>query len=88
MKPADITISSRNRGSLGAYSVDPVRYGGIPGGWPQSSWQSRIIRTVRRWLSHRRQRQALALLDDRMLKDIGLSRIDVEREIEKPFWQP
>ncbi len=33
------------------------------------------------------QRRALAELDDRMLRDVGLSRADVEREISKPFWR-
>lgn len=35
-----------------------------------------------------RQRQALMNLDDWMLKDIGLTRLDMERETEKPFWRP
>jgi uncharacterized protein YjiS (DUF1127 family) len=34
-----------------------------------------------------RCRRGLARLDDRMLKDIGLNRADVEREIGKPFWR-
>lgn len=34
-----------------------------------------------------RQRRALEALDDRMLKDIGLSRCDVEAEIARPFWR-
>jgi uncharacterized protein YjiS (DUF1127 family) len=27
-------------------------------------------------------------LDDRMLRDIGLARADVENEAGKPFWRP
>lgn len=42
------------------------------------------------WLKGRaalqRSRRALAVLDDRMLRDIGLSRVDAKREAEKPFW--
>jgi uncharacterized protein YjiS (DUF1127 family) len=33
------------------------------------------------------ERHLLASLDDRMLKDLGLSRCDVENEIRKRFWQ-
>ena len=39
------------------------------------------------WRERARQRHALAELDDRMLKDIGLSQAEVSREIAKPFWQ-
>jgi len=35
----------------------------------------------------RRQRSALARLDDRMLHDIGLTVSDVEGELSKPFWR-
>lgn len=40
------------------------------------------------WIERARQRRALFRLDDRMLKDIGLSRADVAREADKPFWRP
>jgi uncharacterized protein YjiS (DUF1127 family) len=33
-----------------------------------------------------RQRRALSLLDDHLLRDIGLTRDDVADEIAKPFW--
>lgn len=33
-----------------------------------------------------RQRRHLLQLDDRLLKDIGLTRADVAREAAKPFW--
>lgn len=34
-----------------------------------------------------RQRRTLEALDDRMLKDIGLTRCDVEAEVSRPFWR-
>ena len=34
-----------------------------------------------------RQREALRALPDYLLKDVGLSRADVEREAEKPLWK-
>jgi uncharacterized protein YjiS (DUF1127 family) len=39
------------------------------------------------WLERRRGRRALMGLDDAQLRDIGLSRADVEREWNKPFWR-
>ncbi len=40
------------------------------------------------WQVRARQRNRLRQFDDRMLSDIGLSRADVHREAEKPFWLP
>ena len=34
-----------------------------------------------------RQRRALLRLDDAMLKDIGISRVDAIQEGSKPFWR-
>jgi uncharacterized protein YjiS (DUF1127 family) len=34
-----------------------------------------------------RQRTSLAQLDDRMLRDMGISRLEAERESRKPFWR-
>lgn len=34
-----------------------------------------------------RERSALARLDKRLLKDIGVSRFDAMREANKPFWR-
>ncbi len=39
------------------------------------------------WRDRRRQRFTLARLDDRMLRDIGLTTVDVQHEISKPFWR-
>lgn len=51
----------------------------------------RMLDIVFDWYGCRHQalrcRRDLARLDDVMLKDIGLNRVDIEREIEKPFWR-
>jgi uncharacterized protein YjiS (DUF1127 family) len=39
------------------------------------------------WYLRRQQRFDLASLDERGLKDVGLSRADVAREVDKPFWR-
>jgi len=39
------------------------------------------------WRQRAADRQHLLTLDDGMLRDIGLSRADVEFESSKPFWQ-
>lgn len=43
--------------------------------------------TLALWYERFRQRRALAAMDDRALKDIGLSRSEVFIEVDKPFWQ-
>jgi uncharacterized protein YjiS (DUF1127 family) len=46
-----------------------------------------MMKLLVEWRARVTQRRTLATLDDHMLKDIGLSRVDVEREISKPFWR-
>ncbi len=40
------------------------------------------------WQDRARQRHQLASLEGHILKDLGLSRADVVRETDKPFWRP
>jgi uncharacterized protein YjiS (DUF1127 family) len=40
------------------------------------------------WRDRYRERRMLSALSDHMLKDIGVSRADVEREAGKTFWRP
>ena len=40
------------------------------------------------WRERARSRHLLQQLDDRMLRDVGLTRSDVDRECAKHFWQP
>ena len=43
---------------------------------------------VRLWFERSRERHQLALLTERDLHDLGLTRIDAQREARKPFWSP
>ena len=42
---------------------------------------------LRTWSARHRQRQELKLLSPAILKDIGASQADVQREADKWFWQ-
>jgi len=46
-----------------------------------------FVMTLRDWSRRSRERAELAALDDRMLKDIGLTRADAEFLSNKPFWR-
>jgi uncharacterized protein YjiS (DUF1127 family) len=46
-----------------------------------------VFLVIRFWHERARQRGALSELDDHLLRDIGLTKFDVARECEKPFWQ-
>ena len=48
---------------------------------------SYFVVTLREWRRRRREREELVALDDRMLKDIGLTRADAEFLGNKPFWR-
>jgi uncharacterized protein YjiS (DUF1127 family) len=54
-----------------------------PGAWDR-------VLSLALWLEHcletRRQRRALQMMDNHMLRDIGLSRADVECEANRSFW--
>jgi len=45
-----------------------------------------VFATLREWRHRIRARQELARLDDRMLRDIGLTHAEREFLANKPFW--
>jgi uncharacterized protein YjiS (DUF1127 family) len=75
----------------GATSCYPAR---VP---QKTQWQASLHRlsgflravraALREWRQRRIGRFELARLDERMLRDIGLTRFDAEYEINKPFWR-
>lgn len=51
------------------------------------SLATRVFDQAFTWLDRARQRRHLGELDDRLLRDIGLSRAEVGHEIAQPFWR-
>ncbi len=45
------------------------------------------LRLIGTWMERRRQRRALAELDDHQLRDIGLTRAEARAECAQPFWR-
>ena len=52
-----------------------------------SGFLSGVRAALREWRQRKNGRLELARLDERMLRDIGLTRFDAEYEINKPFWR-
>ena len=48
---------------------------------------SKFFDVVLLWLQRRRERYHLAGLSDHVLKDIGVTRADVDGETRKAFWR-
>jgi uncharacterized protein YjiS (DUF1127 family) len=63
-------------------------------GWPDAARPRSLPRlsfnlsaTIRIWIARSHQRQALAELNDHLLRDIGVTRHEALREAAKPFWR-
>ena len=62
-------------------------------GWPPSrnggpaEFFHAALALIGRWRERARQRRQLAGLDVRMLRDIGVTAAEAERECQKPFWR-
>jgi uncharacterized protein YjiS (DUF1127 family) len=47
---------------------------------------TQLVALLRGWIKRVRDRRELAELNDEQLRDVGLNRLMVRREVEKPFW--
>lgn len=66
------------------------QYGARFGYLPVSALVGRAchaVELVACWQRRARERRLLSALDDRGLRDIGISRVDAARECSKPFWR-
>jgi uncharacterized protein YjiS (DUF1127 family) len=67
--------------------------GGLREPWLATAWRSldaalrHAVDVVLTWRERARTRRQLLAFDDRLLKDIGITRLDARSEAEKPFWR-
>ncbi|HJR22967.1 MAG TPA: DUF1127 domain-containing protein [Dongiaceae bacterium] len=54
----------------------------------EARWFGQARTQATTWLQRRRSRRALAELDERLLRDIGLSPTEAVAESAMPFWRP
>ena len=62
---------------------------GFGGRWRSElqAWTVGLFDRLIAWQGRAAERAQLAAMDDRLLRDVGLSRSDIEREYVKPFWR-
>jgi len=65
----------------------PAASTGLPGRHELESWLTRGLDQLLVWYQRMIERRQLAGLNEIELRDVGLSRGDVVREISKPFWR-
>lgn len=76
-----MTIQDRARRARRDTLPLPRPHAGLRGPGP------RLFGLLALWIERATQRRALAELDDRLLKDVGLSRSEARQEAAKPFWR-
>jgi uncharacterized protein YjiS (DUF1127 family) len=65
----------------------------LPAHWPAHAaapvpgWIDSASNVLARWVDTARSRQTLDDLDEHMLRDIGITRDEAQREARKFFWQ-
>ena len=71
----------------------PTRQGAAPRGAAPNAGSgiigllARVLERLLLWQERAAQRQALASLDDHLLKDMGITRAEALYEADKPFWR-
>lgn len=60
---------------------------GLPASDRSMTVWTRAARMFVQWSARRRSRIAMARLDDRLLRDVGLDALTAEAEAAQPFWR-
>ena len=58
----------------------------VAGSLSRESWGARAVARVVRWYQLSRERAHLRQISDAALKDLGLSRADIDTESHRAFW--
>ena len=74
-------VASASSSGWTEVAPQPSRQGQEPA---RHLWLARL----REWRRRQRSRTFLVQLDDHLLKDIGVTYAEAEREANKPFWLP
>jgi uncharacterized protein YjiS (DUF1127 family) len=53
----------------------------------QNTPETTPLKLLANWMQRIDSREKLKTLSDRSLKDIGLTRLEIQKEIRKPFWK-
>ncbi len=64
----------------------PISRSGSGARFTLASLLAKAWKQVKRWNELAAQRRLLASMPDATLRDLGLSRADLEQEVERPFW--
>jgi uncharacterized protein YjiS (DUF1127 family) len=67
-------------------TIAPATFGGVLRAVGRAG--SAAIDALLTWQERAAERAHLSALEDRILRDIGLSRADADHEASKPFWRP
>jgi uncharacterized protein YjiS (DUF1127 family) len=72
----------------GALAARPLSEPWLPRAWRALHAALRLAAdAISTWRERARMRHQLLMLDDRLLRDIGLTRLEAQSEAEKPFWR-
>ena len=74
-------------GNLSAYAVDRPPCAPVDAAATLRSTIRGALTTLRTWHRRASTRRHMLALDDHLLADIGMSRVDATREATKLFWQ-
>jgi uncharacterized protein YjiS (DUF1127 family) len=69
------------------WPLDVTRRNKVPARGTSAEFPAILRNRIAEWLERGRSRYLLQQLDDRMLRDIGLSRSEVDQECAKYFWR-
>jgi len=79
-------MAATKRVFMNLSGLDLLGFSGRVGGWFDGS-VDKFVNTIHKWNHRHRTRRELLEMEDYILKDIGINRIDAIKEGKKTFWE-